>query len=123
LDTNHNRVTEITQQLLDRDADAVARKAVEMALDGNATALRLVIERTLPPKRAPTPQLDLGSTDDAAGISQAQGRLIAAVSSGELAIDDATKINQLLESRRATMETVDLANEIKALRAHIERDR
>jgi hypothetical protein len=120
LNTNHSPATEITQQLLNRDADAVARKTIEMALDGNATALRLVIERVLPPKRSPTLQLDLGPTDDAEGISQAQGRLIDAVSSGDLAIDDAVKLNDLLESRRATFETVDLAKEIKALRTHIE---
>ncbi len=33
LNTNNSRASEITQRLLDRDADAGTRKAIEMALD------------------------------------------------------------------------------------------
>src|SRR5579863_7358049 len=40
-----NRATLLAEQLLDGEASALARKAVEMALRGDAAALRLCLER------------------------------------------------------------------------------
>jgi hypothetical protein len=39
------------EALLDGEAKAIARKAVEKALEGDMAALRLCLERLLPPRR------------------------------------------------------------------------
>ena len=39
------------EALLDGEAEALTRKAVEKAKEGDATALRLCLERILPPRR------------------------------------------------------------------------
>ena len=46
-----NKATLATQALLDGEAEALTRKAVELAKDGNPVALRLCLERLLPPGR------------------------------------------------------------------------
>ncbi|WP_299860275.1 DUF5681 domain-containing protein [uncultured Roseobacter sp.] len=46
---SRHRATKAVQQLIDQDAEAITRKAVEMALAGDATAMRLCIERIPPP--------------------------------------------------------------------------
>jgi hypothetical protein len=46
-----NKATVASETLLDGEAEAITRKAVEMALDGDTTALRLVMERILPPRK------------------------------------------------------------------------
>jgi hypothetical protein len=118
-----NRATLAAQQLFEGEAEAVARKAVEMALAGDGAAMRLVLERLVPPRRSPCVSLDLGPTDDAQGVSEAQGRLLAAVSDGEIAVDEALKVGQLLEGRRAAIETADLVEEIEAIRGHFGSER
>ena len=40
-----NRATMAAQALLDGEAEALTRKAVELALEGNLAALRLCLER------------------------------------------------------------------------------
>ena len=46
-----NRATVAAETLLDGEAEALTRKAVEMALEGDSTALRLCLERILPARR------------------------------------------------------------------------
>jgi hypothetical protein len=118
-----NRATLAAQQLFEGEAEAVARKAVEMALAGDGAAMRLVLERLVPPRRSPCVSLDLGPTDDAQGVSDAQGRLLTAVADGEIAADEALKVGQMLEARRAAIETADLAAEVKSIRAHLGENR
>ena len=43
-----NRATLAAETLLDGEAEALTRKAVELALAGDTTALRLCLERVLP---------------------------------------------------------------------------
>ena len=46
-----NKATIMAQQICDNAAEQIAAKAVEMALAGDATALRLVLERLVPAKK------------------------------------------------------------------------
>jgi hypothetical protein len=43
-----NRATRLAESLLDGEARALARKAVELALGGDVTALKLCLERLIP---------------------------------------------------------------------------
>ena len=54
-----NKATEIAEILLDGEAEALTRRAVELALAGEATALRLCLERIIPPRRGRPVQLGL----------------------------------------------------------------
>ena len=61
------------EALLDDEAEKLSRKAIEMALDGNAVALRLCLERIAPPRRGRRPvNLDLGPVKTSADLADAQ---------------------------------------------------
>jgi hypothetical protein len=45
---NRHKVTMAVQGLLDGEAEALTRKCVELAMDGDTTALRLCMERLAP---------------------------------------------------------------------------
>ena len=46
-----NRTTLALEALLDGEAEALTRKAIEMALTGDGAAMRLVMDRILPPRK------------------------------------------------------------------------
>src|SRR5437868_3738530 len=46
-----NRTTLAIERLLDGEAKAITRKAIEMALGGDATMLRFFIDRIAPPRK------------------------------------------------------------------------
>jgi hypothetical protein len=65
-----NRATMAAEALLDGEAEALTRKAIEMAKQGNITALRLCLDRAVAPRRECAVQFrlpELRSAGDAAG--------------------------------------------------------
>ena len=46
-----NAATVIAEQLLDGEAEALTRKAIDKAKEGDMTALRLCLDRVVPPRR------------------------------------------------------------------------
>ena len=48
---SRNKTTQAIATLLDGEAEAITRKAIQMALDGDGLALRLCLERLAPPRR------------------------------------------------------------------------
>jgi len=63
-----NRSTRAAQQLLDGEATALSRKAIELALAGDPTALRLCLDRTVAPRRDRSVELFLPPINSAADI-------------------------------------------------------
>jgi len=66
------RATQAMQLLLDEEAQALTRKAVEAAFAGDSTAMRLCLERVLPRDRAV--EFALPPIKSAADIAGAMGR-------------------------------------------------
>src|SRR5215467_6292317 len=54
---SRNKATETAELLLEGEAEALTRKAVEKALAGNPMALRLCLDRLIPPRRGRKVQL------------------------------------------------------------------
>ena len=54
-----HKTTRAVEELLDGEGEAITRKAVDMALDGDTTALRLCLERISPPRKDTPVQFDL----------------------------------------------------------------
>ena len=83
---SRNRATALAQALLDGELEALVRKAIGAALDGEPMALKLCIERILAPRRQERPSFalpPLATTEDAAKA------LAAIVAAGELAPTEA----------------------------------
>ena len=67
-----NRTTQAVLALLEGEAEAIGRKAVEMALAGDSVALRLCLDRLAPPRR--DDRLDPPSARDV--LPDLSGRLL-----------------------------------------------
>src|SRR3954464_4467798 len=48
---SRNKTTLLVEALLEGEADTIVRKLIEKAKDGDSTALRLCLNRLLPPRR------------------------------------------------------------------------
>jgi hypothetical protein len=110
-----NRATVLAAQLLENEAPRLVRKCIALALAGDTTALRLCLDRILPPVRDRPVQLAISSPASPAAALQA---VLAAVASGELTPEQgravASTIADLAAARR--FETVFLsADEVAAL--------
>lgn len=79
-----NKATRAAQVLLKGEAEALTRKAVELALEGDTTALRLCLERLIPACKENPITLKLPKLKGAADIPQVLEVVMAAVAKGEI---------------------------------------
>ncbi len=114
-----NRRTIALEEMLEGEIEAITRAAIDAAKNGDMAAIRLIMDRVLPPARCRPISIDLPAITDAASISSAQAEILRAVSTGDLLLDEAEALSGLLEARRRSLEAADLEERIKQLEARV----
>jgi hypothetical protein len=117
--TRH-RATQAAERLLDGEADALTRKAVDLALAGDTVALRLCLERIVPPRRDRPIRLPLGEVRTLADLSSVQAEVLTALAHGELTPDEAAKVADVVEKLGAAWERRDLELRVRCLEKQAE---
>jgi hypothetical protein len=110
-----HRATQAALALLDGQAEALTRKAVDMALGGDVTALRLCLERIAPPRRDAPVAFPLPAMTCARDAAEAAGAVLGAVSEGDLTPIEGAHVMGLVEAWRRTFETTELEARLTAL--------
>ena len=114
---SRNKATVLAEVLLDGEAEFLARTAVEHAMAGNMTALRLCLDRLVPLRRERTVTLNLPPVRTAADAMQAAGEIVAALGAGVLTPSEGQTLAAIIDTRRRAIETEDLERRIVALEA------
>jgi hypothetical protein len=104
---SRHRVTLAVEALLDGQHEALTAKAVELALSGDTTALRLCLDRLAPPKKDVPIRMSLPQVKSAADAVVASSEVLAAVSAGEITPDEGARIMALLTAHKAIVEAGD----------------
>lgn len=95
-----NKATQAALALLEGEGEALARKAVEMALAGDVTALRLCLERLVPVRRSATIQFDLPALEEANDEPAAARAVLEAMANGRVVPADAEVALKVIASWR-----------------------
>jgi hypothetical protein len=110
-----NRATRAAELLLDGEAAALSRKAVEMALAGDAAALRLCLDRTVAPRRERSVELPLPPIDSAADVLGAIKAVAGAVGRGDITPGEGFALSQMIESFLRAIDASDFDNRLRQL--------
>jgi hypothetical protein len=103
------------EALLDGEAEALTRKAVELALAGDTTALRLCMERIAPPRKDRTVRLSLPPLEAPADAVKATAALIEGAAAGDVTPSEAGELAKLIEVHVRAVEVHDLDQRIAKL--------
>jgi Family of unknown function (DUF5681) len=112
-----HRATMAAEALLDGEVQALTRKAIERALEGDGVALRLCLERILPARKDRPVKFDLPPVETASDISKALGAIAKSMAAGELTPDEAGTVATVMEAHRKAIETVELEERVRRLEA------
>jgi Family of unknown function (DUF5681) len=116
---SRNKATMAVEALLDGDAEGIARKAVEKALEGDMAALRLCLERVLPPRRDRPVVFDLPKIEGATDALNASSAVLKACAAGTLSPGEAVEIMGLISTHVRVLEMTDIEARLIALeKAH-----
>ena len=114
---SRHRATQAVQALLEGEAEALTRRAVERVLEGDTTALRLCLERVAPVRKDPPVVFDLPPMSTARDAASAAAAIVSAVSTGDLTPSEGVHVMGLVEAYRRTLETTELERRLAALEA------
>lgn len=114
-----NKATVAAQALLEGESEALTRRAVELALTGDVVALRLCLDRLLPPAREralPGGAVVLPPLK-AENLAAASAAIVRAVAAGRLTPGEGQALAALLGQHAKNLELVELENRIARLEA------
>ncbi len=113
---SRNKATLAAQALLDGEVENLTRKAVELALEGDTTALRLCLERILPArKEAALAPLDLPKVEGAADLPQLTAAILDSVAAGRITPGEGQALAALASTHAKILEIAELEQRITAL--------
>ena len=112
-----NKTTLAIEALLEGEADALARKVIELAKDGDGPALRMCLDRLAPPRKDAPVCFDLPPIKSVADAVEASSALLSAVAAGDVTPDEGSRIMSLLTSHKVLVETGEFERRLEALEA------
>jgi hypothetical protein len=103
------------EALLEGAAEAITRKLIEEALQGDRIALRLCFERLSPPRRDVPVAFELPLIESAADARRASASVLAACAQGRLSPSEAATVMGLITAHVGTLEVAEIEARVAAL--------
>jgi hypothetical protein len=94
---SRNRATLLMESLLADDAEAIGRKAIAMAKQGDMAAIRLCMDRLAPARKGEPVAFELPPLDKPADSVAAAAEIVAAVAAGELTPSEAADLAKVID--------------------------
>ena len=112
-----NRATLAAEQMLDDEAAALTRKALDLAHEGNPVALRLCLDRLIAPRRERAVRFAMPPITGAADLAGAMAALALAAAQGIITPGEAAQLSQVVDTYIRAIETTDLERRLRAVEA------
>jgi Family of unknown function (DUF5681) len=112
-----NKATMAAEALLDGDAEAIATKAIELAMKGRMGALRLVMERICPPRKDRPVRFMLPKLEQPSDALTAATAIVDAVAAGDLTPSEAAELSRVVSTYVATLGAADFDARLRKLEA------
>ena len=112
---SRNKQVLAVENLLEGEAERLTRKAIDLALEGDTTAMRLCMERILPPRKDRAVEFDLPPVSNAGEAAKAAQAVLQATSDGELTPIEAGTVLTLIKGYTRVLELAELEGRVKAL--------
>jgi hypothetical protein len=102
-----NKVTLAAEALLEGEAEALTRKAIELGKAGDITALRLCLDRIVPVRKDRPVIFQLPKLERAEDAVRASAAIVEAVSSGDLTPSEAAELAKVIEGYARAIEAAE----------------
>ena len=107
---------------MDGEGEKLARKAVDLALAGDVTALRLCLDRVAPCRRERPVNLDLPDAASVADLPAVTQAILRAIASGEIAPGEAASLATSVSSHQRSLELTEIEARLAAVEERIKTD-
>ncbi|MCJ2020520.1 DUF5681 domain-containing protein [Methylobacterium sp. E-065] len=112
---SRNRSTLALEAIFEGEAEALSRRAIQMALDGDGPAMKLCLDRLLSPRRDRSISFDLPVIETAADLPKATEAMLRAVASGEITPSEAADIGKAVSAHIEAITAAQMAERLARL--------
>ncbi len=105
----------VFSQMMDSHGEALIKQCQVLALKGDPTALRLCLERLLPPCKPSNNRFLLPAVKTASDVGLALQSVLQAVARGHLSAQEGEAIAAILENQRRAIESEEFVKRLQAL--------
>jgi hypothetical protein len=112
---SRGKATVAAQVLLDGEAKTLTRKAIDLAKEGDTTALRLCLERIVPPRKDRPVSFAIPLIANANEAASLMSALVAAVASGAVMPSEASEVAKVIAGYVEALKTSELENRLRLL--------
>jgi hypothetical protein len=113
----HDHASRGARALLAGEGEALTRKAIELALAGDAMALRLCLDRLIGPCRERAVECDMPTIGGASDLAAAMAAVASAAAQGSVTPREAMQLGQVVEAYVRAVEATEFERRLKALEA------
>lgn len=110
-----NRATRAAEQLLQGDLDNICRRLIEEALKGNVQAIKLVLDRVLPPRRDRVIDITLSKLQTADDAVKGMSTIIEAIVSGKITPCEGEAMSRVVDAFVKALQTHEIEKRISML--------
>ena len=118
---SRNKATLAIEALLEGEAQAIGRKAIELAKGGDGAAIRLCLDRLCPPRRDRHVAFKLPPMKSTVDAVKASAAVVRAVARGELTPSEAAELGKLVESFTKSLTAHDHEMRLRRLEGGVAR--
>ena len=117
---SRNKVTLAIEEMLDGEAEVLTRKVIDLAKAGDMVALRLCLDRIVPPRKDRPVTFNLPTLETTADAAKSSAIVVQAVASGELTPSEAADLSKVRDSFARTLEAANFEKRLAKLEQVIE---
>lgn len=114
-----NRSTALRELISNDQSDAILNIMIKSALDGNLTAARYILDRVAPASPSQPIMIDLPPIDSVEAGAHAIDVTLKAVGQGDITLNDAKEVIELIKDRIKLIETVGFEQRIRQVEQEI----
>ena len=112
-----HKITQAIEAMLEGQHEALTQAAIDKALEGDVTALRLCLDRIAPARKDAPVSFDLPEIETAEDAAKAARAILKAIAEGDVTPLEAATVMAVVEQFRRTLETTEIERRIVALEA------
>jgi hypothetical protein len=112
---SRHKASLLAESLLDGECDRITRRCIYEALRGDTVALRLCLERLLPPVKSRPISFKLPELHTIGDAQDALAKIIAGTTSGAILADEAATLASIVTSFVKTVEVAEIETRLVAL--------
>lgn len=117
---SRSKATLALEAIFDGEGEAITRKAIELALEGEPQVLRMCLDRLVPHRKDRAVLFDLPPIAETADLPKATGAILRALAAGELTPAEAADISKSVDAHVRAIEATDLHARLARLEESIQ---